>query len=98
MHRRTARRHCSRGRSSRDAIAAPPEERRLTSAGVAVGAFRSQSPSGKLRGLVLMVNNISWVSLARRVVRWIRGVPLVWIGLLVVGDIILAGRQLSAPS
>ena len=45
-----------------------------------------------------MVNNISWVSLARRVARWIGSAPLVWIGLLVVGDIILAGRQLGAPS
>lgn len=45
-----------------------------------------------------MVNNVSWMSIARRVARWIRSAPLVWIGLLVVGDIILAGRQLGAPS
>ena len=45
-----------------------------------------------------MVNQIPWVSLARRAARWIRNAPLVWIGLLVVGEIILARRQLGAAS
>ncbi len=45
-----------------------------------------------------MVNHIPWAPLARRAARWIRSAPFVWIGLLVVGEIILARRQLGAPS
>jgi hypothetical protein len=45
-----------------------------------------------------MVNKISWVSLARRIAQWIRSAPIVWVGLLVAVEIILARRQLGAPT
>src|SRR5580692_2208103 len=90
------------GRLSTDpyqiSVAGTLEKRRLSSATVVAGGFRSPTPSGRLRGLVLMVNHIPWVPLARRAARWIRSAPFVWIALLIVGEIILARRQQATPS